>query len=615
MRKLISILILMLFIFCLIGCSDMNEKEKDNKPTGNVFSTVYVISEAIQYEKLELALFENELKIENGGNPYDYSYMKVIADITSPSGEKLEMPAFWYQDYDLTFNTNVKPSIGSINGVASTDQTEPQGLESVLPKGDPHYRVRFLPLESGEYNIIFKVYKYGTLISTEHETKIQVQKANEVYKGLIQVDKTNNQTFIYSLTNETYIPIGQNCAWYTSTTRKTEDYGVWFKNMAENNMNQTRVWLAPWGFSLHSGNSYNNFASRYSSLARLDKLVNYLEEYEIYTMLCLINHGQFSSTVNPTWNENPYNKANGGILDKASDFFSKEEAKAAYKNELLYLIARYSYSPYIMSWELFNEVDWCDSYAFLSLAYKSWHKEMGEFIKANDPYHHMVSTSYKGTDGNANGLDCMDFTSPHDYSYSNKNIISGVTATQTNLMNKYNKPVFFGELGLSGENGYQNYQQDPTGVVLHQSMWAGMMSGAGGAMNWWWDSLVHPYKLYNRFNGAGIFSKKLDLTGNDLERLQDLTVSISNSNINILGYRFDDRIYGYLFDKAWTFRNNSLIAKNNVTVSIPFKAGDYTLKLYDTTTGQLLKQSLVSSSGTLTFKLDSISYDIAFIIE
>ena len=120
MRKILSIFVILFISLMIFGCEKDMNVDPTPKPEGNVFSTVYVIGEAKQYEKLELALFENKLRIASDGNPYDYSYMKVVASITAPSGETLEMLAFWYQDYDMTFNTSLGKSPGSINGVAST---------------------------------------------------------------------------------------------------------------------------------------------------------------------------------------------------------------------------------------------------------------------------------------------------------------------------------------------------------------------------------------------------------------------------------------------------------------------------------------------------------------
>ena len=618
MKKFSFVILLLLFFGILASCDSGSGSGGNNiVKNDGYFYRIDVVEPAIQYEKVELALYEKELQIAQGGNPYDYNYLKVIAEITSPSGAKMSMPAFWYQDYQIVLNTNANVSPSGVSGVASTDQSEPQGLEVVTPIGDPHYRVRFTPTEAGEYNLVFKIYKNNVLDATEHEMKISVSSSSATYKGVLEVDPTTKRNFRFAGTGETFVTVGQNTCWYTSSTRKTTDYDVWFDLMHQNEMNTTRIWLGPWAFGLHCGTSYNDFSSRYAAAARLDLLMEYAEKYDMHLMLCLINHGQFSTTVNPTWDSNPYNVANGGILEKPQQFFTSEEAKTAYKSELMYIIARYSYCSKILCWELFNEVDWCDGAALYAMWFKTWHNEMGQFLKDNDPYHHMVSTSYRDVDGNAYALDVIDFVSPHSYAYSNKNMITGIQSTQQTLVDKYDKPVFFGEIGLNGENGQNNYNQDSQGISLHQAQWSGMMSGgAGGAMNWWWDSYVHPHKLYSQFKGAGVFSKYMNLSGSDYALLAG-NAAASNTNVNVMGYYFNDRAYGYLYDKSWTFRNTSLTEKSGY-VSIPMNNGTYEIRFYDTTTGELIEGATLTKENTvnvLTFDFPSFTYDVAFIVE
>lgn len=616
LNKLLIFIVLVLIGLAITGCENDDPDKDKNKDMDKVFYRIDFTTDLIQNEKVEMALYEKELKIAEGGNPYDTSYMKVYASITSPSGSVIEVPAFWYQDYSINFNTNVNIQPTGISGVASTNPDEPQGQEVISAVGDPHFRVRFTPTEVGKYKVVFKVYKYGTLISTENEKEFNVEKGTKEYKGVLEVDTTNNRTFRFSETLETFVTVGQNTCWFTSSTRKTEDYGVWFSNMAENDMNTTRIWMGPWSFCLHWNKSYDNFDKAYAAAARLDKMVDYAEEYNIYFMIALLNHGQFSSLVNPQWENNPYNSANGGPCDNPFEFFIKDDVKEIYKNELYYIVARYGYSSNVLCWELCNETDWIDGYSMYSAKFKTWAKEMSSYLKEIDPYHHMVSTSYKGTDGNGFSLDTIDFSSPHEYAYTNKNLYSNVVKTQENLASKYDKPVFYGEIGLNGENGYNNYQQDPNGVSLHQAMWAGIMGGAaGGAMNWWWDSYVHPYDLYHCFKGAGVFAKLLDLSGSDYSLLNGVAVS-NNSNINCIGYKFNDRIYGYVYDKAWTHNNTNMANKANVCITIPFNNGTYTLTIYDTETGTAIGSSSVNvTNGTLTVNLGNVLYDLAFIVK
>lgn len=145
-----------------------------------------------------------------------------------------------------------------------------------------------------------------------------------------------------------------------------------------------------------------------------------------------------------------------------------------------------------------------------------------------------------------------------------------------------------------------------------------MGGGAGGAMNWWWDSYIHPYNLYQVFKGAGIYAQMLNMNGPGYEQLFDVDeIEINNPFINLMGYRFPDRIYGYLFDKTWAHYNyQNIIDKNNINISIPFTDGEYRLTVYDTDSGEVIKsEDLVVSNQVANFTIAKVKFDIAFIIE
>ena len=165
------------------------------------------------------------------------------------------------------------------------------------------------------------------------------------------------------------------------------------------------------------------------------------------------------------------------------------------------------------------------------------------------------------------------------------------------LYKQYNKPILHAEIGIDWQNGYNNYKLDPTGVHLRQDSWAGMMGGgAGGAMNWWWDSYVHPYDLYYQFKGAGSYAKLLDLTGSDYTQLRTLEGVSKSSGVGLLGYRFDNRIYGYVYDTAWKY-NNQTGELSNITVAIPFTNGTYTLTFYNALTGEVISETTIPVSN------------------
>ena len=586
---------------------EINVKERMINRTSWFCGVSEITTTPTVHEKVELCLEErNPGFIKDHYNPFDYNAIDVYGEFVSPSGKSLVVDAFWYRDYVISLDTFISTG-NAVEG-------EPNGLEITKLTGDPEYRMRFRPDEAGEWN--YKIYvAVEDGVYEELTGKIIVADSDKEYKGQIQVDKSNNRVFQYE-DGTTFMPIGENIGWWTNNSRKIYDFYVWFLNSHNNNMNIARIWMATWGFCLHWGKSIYDLSDRLAYAGRLDRTIEYAEEFDIYVMLTLINHGQFSSQTNAEWASNPYNVKNGGILDKPEKFFTDFQAKKVYKNELKYILARYGYSDKIMCWELFNEVDWTDNAEIYAVNIKNWHKEMATFIRQNDPYNHMISTSYKTEQGLAFSLAEIDYVCPHNYGYANKNICEALPSVQDRLYNQYKKPVLYAEIGIDWENGQNNYRLDPKGISLKQASWAGMMGGgAGGAMNWWWDSYVHPYNLYHQFAGAGAYAKLLNLSGADYTQLRTLSGVTKSNGVDLIGYRFNDRIYGYVYDKAWKY-NNATGELSGISVSIPFTDGSYTLTLYNTNTGyQLLTKEITVSGGSVTVDFPAFTNDIAFIIE
>lgn len=613
-KKIIQCIFICILAVLLVSCKPQETEqptETEVIPMHLINGVNLVTTNPIAYDKVEFALFDTQTYKDLELNPFDYREVMIKGRFHAPSGKEFILPAFWYQDYEFFLNTSWTGQPTGISGVASTNPLEPQGLEMVNYIGDPHFRLRYLPQEVGTHNLDVEVYKDGAIVQVL-QTSFEVAAGVQDYKGVLKVEETHKRNFVFE-DGSTFIPIGQNTGWYTSSTRQTEDYRVWFDKMNQNNANFTRIWMGTWSFALHWGNDYDDFTSRQPHAARLDKVVELAREYDIYYMLTLLNHGQFSATVNAQWASNPWNKAKGGILDYPAQFFTNVNAKETYKQQLLYIIGRWGYSSHLAAWELFNEVDWTDN--FNSTSVYMWHIEMAEFVKENDPYKHMITTSYKGRTGGAYQSKWIEFVNPHDYGYSSKNVMTHLTPVLQSLFNNYQKPVLHSEIGVNWENGRLVTEADPTGISLKQSQWAGMMGGgAGAAMNWWWDSWVHPNDLYYRFKGAGAFAKEMNMVGETYNQLNSLSgVTTSLSNVDILGYKIDNRVYGYAYDADWR-HNYTTISEKTASFTIPLASGNYEMTIYNTDTGEIVEtRTLTISNGMASFNL-TLTEDIAFII-
>ena len=557
-------------------------------------------------ELLEIAVYEpqDDLKIAKLYNPYDYNQITVNMEFTSPSGKKIKQSAFWYKQY-LDFRL--------LNQVINEDGFYTSGQELVRWPSDgiSHYMVRITPDEIGDWTYQMTL-SIESNITQSIDGSFSVSEGITDYPGYIRVDQTNKKTFVFD-SSEGYTPVGVNLAWW-STSLGSHDFANWFRHLENNNGNYARIWLSNWSFSIHK-DSYSNFDTRQSTAIRLDHLFERANEHGIYVMLTLINHGQFSANTNPEWSQNVYNKINGGMLDSPIQFFYNAEAKTAYKNELKYLISRYGYTNHLFAWELFNEVDWVDGYH--SNAVTTWHNEMASYIHENDPYNHLVTTSYKYTYGTpAYALNSIDFVAVHSYGYNDVLFYDKLVKEQTSLWNAYQKPVFFGEIGIDWQSGNATFNLDYTGVTIRQGAWGGIMSGAGSANHWWWDSWIDRNDLWDRFKGAGTYTTYLDLANKTFTALQSASVQISDSNLKIMGYLLEDGIYGYLYNNNWNYWNRTPSPITNVNVSIAIGNGDYQLMIFDTFTGEILNDSSVSIlNGSFVLQSLTITEDYAFILK
>ena len=281
------------------------------EPKEVIIDDIIIVTEnPTQYEKVEIALYGDVKKIKKEGNPFNYNYLNITGTFISPSGKTIVLPAFWTRDFEISIDTSFKGAPSGISGKASTNPNEIQGRQTITWIGEEHYRLRFLPEESGTWHLIVTIVKNGIVVQAKQKI-FEVNENAINYRGFIQVEPQYKRNFIFQ-NGELFIPLGQNTAWYTSSTRRTYDYDVWFKKMHDNGANAARIWLATWGFALHWGNKYDEF--RLDCAAELDRVIELAELYDIYILLTLINHGQFSASVNPEWDNNPWNIKNGGSL-------------------------------------------------------------------------------------------------------------------------------------------------------------------------------------------------------------------------------------------------------------------------------------------------------------
>jgi hypothetical protein len=428
--------------------------------------------------------FEASIDLTAGySNPYDYDDIRVVAIFTAPSGKIETIEGFFMENYSLNTTTG-----------------------NITPTGVSKFKIRYAPSETGNYT--YNVTCINQSGSQTVEGLSFLCEASDA-KGFV---RKNNSNYLNFDNGQQYILIGQNQAWQQNN--KYLNYKTWTDRLSENGANFMRLWQSAWGLGIEwSGTPYNGL-KRYSQVNSFytDKLLEECEAKDMYIMLCINHHGMVSSTVNPNWNENPYKSTNGGPCVNTWDYFINSTARALHKNRLRYIIARWGYARNIMSWELFNEVEWTDNFSTYKNQIKDWHQEMAQYIKSKDPYGHLVTTSYAhdNEDPNTWNLPEIDFTQTHYYNGA-ANVETVLVNGVQNYLNQFSKPTYTGEFGINTSQSNLS-TIDPNGIHIHNSLWATLFSGGmGTGASWWWDTYIAPQNLYYHYKAPAIVANQLPL--------------------------------------------------------------------------------------------------------
>ncbi|MCK6578401.1 MAG: DUF5060 domain-containing protein [Anaerolineae bacterium] len=526
-------------------------------------------------------------------NPYDPQEIRLDAEFTAPSGRVISVAGFYYEEF-------------SYNG------------GSVAPSGESSWRVRFTPQEVGEYRYRITASTAGTALSSDGYSFTALESN---LPGFVRVDARNQRYFAFD-DGSPYFPVGLNMAWGLSNT--IGEYTTWLDKLDASGGSFIRVWMAPWNMSIEwIDTGLGDYSRRQFRAYELDQVIALAEERGVYIMLTLLNHGQFNTSVNPEWAENPYNSANGGPCDVPECFTTNPEAIRYWEQRLRYIVARWGYSPNIMAWEWWNEVNWTPLSGEAILA--PWIERNSALIRELDPYDHLLTHS-----GSPSALSRvwspLDFTQDHFYDRDD------FPRTFLNAVPEWSeaypeKPFLVGEFGRATEA----LSYDSEAVELHIGIWSAPMNGAAGtAMTWWWDTYVHPNDLWERlFAGISAFFAGEDLGGRAWRRPE--TDFVERPRARVFGLQSDDRALLWIVSRDYSpqylesayLDNLRARAENPLNIVFPdvsgaelvvsgFQAGRYTVEIWDTFTGEVLDtQEADALDGSLQIALPRFNRDLA----
>ena len=533
-----------------------------------------------RYDKFELTV-DLDARFDN---PFDFAQLALQAVFTAPSGAVHSVDGFYYQPHR-------------------------RSGRRTLADGRPQWKIRFAPTEPGTWTY--------SLVATDLVGSTRTPAAD------FSCLETGRRGFLRSTgrylrfdDGSPFFAVGENMGW-GNFRDPIGDYADWMDDLAAHGGNYIRTWMASWGFALEwEDTGLGNYGRRQHRAWQLDWVVEGARARGIFIQLVLHNHGQVSTRVDPQWVDNPYNTANGGPAARPGDFFTDIRARQLVERRLRYIAARWGYATSIMAWELFNEVDWADDYNGRRGDIAQWHADMGRVLKRFDPNGHLVTTSLGRSRPNADlwARSAMDMTQVHYYELDGDpqqkqwELTGDFRRAQT-------KPVMLGEFCFRDLE--QARLQDPTGIYLHNTLWASAFSGAlGAAAIWWWDNYVEPQDLYHHFTGLARFMDQVDLAGGDFAPRR---VPTKAGQLRGFALQGPGQILGWIQHRDYNWRSvrdqgpPAPLEDGAIRLDGLALDGLYDIEWWDTASGEVIaRRQRQTVDGTLALEVPPLAWDLAY---
>ncbi len=530
-------------------------------------------------------------------SPFDQDEIAVDGIFTTPGGRKMTVPAFFYQRFEREIN----------------------GDRVFLHEGaPPQWRVRFTPVAAGTYTVRIRARDRSGTVTSKPVTFTAAPGAGH---GFLHVAKADPHYFAFE-DGTPYFAIGENMA-----GGPLADYYLWIPHLAASGGNYGRLWIGNPDFGLEFGRMGDY---RLDNAWKLDQVMELSEQHGIYQKLCIdwIRHitprGQPRQRFDRE--DYAYSVSNGGPCANMRDFFELPEARRAFRNRLRYIVARWAYSPNVLAWELWNEINAVDKRVRgdhrLIL---DWNREMCRYLKSIDPWRHLTTNSLGSTAiwPEMWEMPENEFAQMHGYWYfsdemrRNATDMAGFMIKWLDEVAHFGKPYLFAEFGIRRATAETRAlcDADRDGVNLHNGLWAPLASGAAGTgMLWWWGNYVEPKNLYYHFLPVARFTQGIPWTTAGFEKA---TVTASRQDIRALGLRGGPLAILWIQNKAHTWWNvvfdRPIPAIRDAWVTVAgMKPGSYRVEYWDTYAGRISRAAeLRTTANGLRIPLPTFATDLA----
>ncbi|MDZ4718889.1 MAG: DUF5060 domain-containing protein [Roseiflexaceae bacterium] len=506
-----------------------------------------------RYERIELSV----ALAATYDNPYDSQQVALSARFRAPSGKLWEIPGFW------------------------------DGREAWL--------VRFTPGEIGTWQYVASVHdQYGSADSAEARFDVGPSEQH----GWLQVaswrDPKLSSRYLAYHDGTPFYGIG-HCDAFTLGDSRMDANGDLnlLKRMRDHGENLVVWW---------PHNTFTFFADSYKTYDRIDMALidSYLASAErlgITVVYTIWDHNLLRGAGHPwgvgRWEQNGFRR----ITPKAADFFTDATSWRWQENLYRYIIARWGSSPAII-WMTASELDGTSAGDHQD----AWHAKINDYFVRNDPYRHPTTASLSGDKFWDAGYAETDIPQVHLYEAQKdaQKMGDSVADWTTRLSSNQARPNVIGEFGTT------NRAIDLP--MLHNSIWAALMSGAAITPLRWsdrgsWGRMSDP--LMKQLGYLHTFVADIPFPSLDLKpaRLQANESTLAAHGLSNGTYAI-----------AWVQDRQSDQEHTGTQLTINDMAdGTYMIQPFDPWTGQALPNiQMQTQAGTLTISMPAFHRDLAF---
>ncbi len=578
---------------------------------------------------------------------FDPTDVKVDVVVKTPAGRTYRRPAFYARQFSSRVETSPPEEAGKVApAAAGIEGGEVKAVETEFldPVGEPGWRALLDARKAGVYRITVEATNSVGQASAAARPLRLVRTPTEPMGPLAKSRKDSR--YLIDPQGKSVFLLGHNLGWLVDK-RGPLSLARWtsaLERMKAAGLNYSRVWTCSWSLWTETKRPY---CYDLASAWKLDRIIAAAAERGIHVQLCLDNFHDFRFK-----RENsPYFAGKKPVCKSTRDFFTSKAARRMYSARLRYMVARYGHHPNLMSWELWNELDYCieknEKPEELQTARKEylvpWARSVARELAALDDRRRLITCSL--ADGTIwpelAGAPEIGLAESHIYLYMpdperGKPAYPArvALAEATAEFAKYSKPSFVSEFGFGSSGGDTSpiNDTDRPGVHLHNGLWTSALSGHAGAVAlWWWDSYLAP--------PGGEQPAKGQITGEDrywhyralsrylrgtdwLAGWKKLTVSPrteGESQPLITGLRTDREVMVWIADPRNSWHNRTVkayipekIAKTVFTVD-GLQPGQYQITWWDTYAGKEKTSSrqLTDAAGSLQVRVPTFSRDVA----